>query len=230
MTVEDGGETRHTTAASGERSVTLAGRDRIDRREHHRSDQARALSAIGSRRSARIPTPRRWPRWRARSARASRRSATRRLIANSRMRLSGTGIEAAAGDDALVEAARAAGAMGDRRDHRRGRIEADAGGRRARRHRRARQQGMPGLRRRTVHAPRGAIGRDGAAGRFRAQRAVPGDERRPARGCAARDPDCVGRTVPHLDRGGRSAPRRRSRRSSIRTGRWVQRSRSIRRR
>ena len=43
-----------------------------------------------------------------------------------------------------------------------------------------------------------AAGRDRPAGRFRAQRAVSGDERQPARGCAARHPDGLGRAVPHL--------------------------------
>ena len=73
----------------------------------------------------------------------------------------------------------AAGRLGDGGDQRRGRTEADAGRDRARRHRRARQQGMSGLRRRLVHAPRGERRRDRAAGRLRAQRDVPGARRRP---------------------------------------------------
>ena len=49
-----------------------------------------------------------------------------------------------------------------------------------------------------VHAPRGGGGRDGAAGRFRAQRDVPGDDVGPARGSAPRHPDRFRRAVPHL--------------------------------
>ena len=76
-------------------------------------------------------------------------------IANSRMRCPARRIEAAAGEDALVEAAQRpadwvmaaiSGAIG---------LEADACGDRTRRDRRARQQGMPGLRGQAVHAPRG---------------------------------------------------------------------------
>ena len=52
----------------------------------------------------------------------------------------------------------------------------------------------------------------------------------PPRRRAPRHPDCVGRAVPHLVGGARSGRRRPSRRSSIRTGRWGRRSPSIRRR
>ncbi len=90
--------------------------------------------------------------------------------------LSGSGIEAGAGESALIEAAQRpaqwvigaiTGAAG---------LRAHARRRRARRNRRARQQGMSGLCRRPVHAPRGRGRRDGAAGRFRAQCPVPGHE------------------------------------------------------
>ena len=67
---------------------------------------------------------------------------------------------------------RSAGAAGLRADHGRGRT---------RRFCRARQQGMPGLRRRAVHAARGRTGRHHPAGRFRTQRAVPGHDGGPAR-------------------------------------------------
>ena len=63
--------------------------------------------------------------------------------------------------------------------------------------------------------------RDRAAGRLRAQRAVSGAGRRPPRGCPPRHPHRVGRSVPHLDARGDPRRRRRSRRSSIRTGRWA---------
>ena len=116
--------------------------------------------------------------------------------------LAGTGIEAGAGESALIEAAQRpadwvigaiTGAAG---------LAADLGGGRTRRDRCARQQGNPGLRRRPVHAPGGRSGRDRAAGRFRAQCAVPGDERKPPRGRAPRHPDGVRRPVPHRERGG----------------------------
>ena len=76
------------------------------------------------------------------------------------------------------------------------------GGGRARRDRRARQQGNAGLRRRSVHAPGGGGRRHRAAGRFRAQRTVPGHERQPTRGCAPRDPHGLRRPVPHRERRG----------------------------
>ena len=121
----------------------------------------------------------------------------------------------------------AAGRLGDGRDHRRGGLAADARGGRARRDRRARQQGDAGLRRQPVHAPRGGARRHRAAGRFRAQRDLPGARRRHARERAPHHPHRVGRAVPHLDGGGRSAPPRPSRRCATPTGRWARRSRSI---
>src|ERR1700733_11738414 len=85
--------------------------------------------------------------------------------------LAGSGIAAGAGDEAVVEAAQRpadwgmgaitgaaglgpAGRRGDGRDHGRGRLALDARGGRARRDRRARQQGNAGVRRQPVHAPR----------------------------------------------------------------------------
>ena len=55
--------------------------------------------------------------------------------------LSGTGIEAGGRRERIDRGGRAAGRMGDRGDHRRGRAQADARRRRSRRDRRARQQG-----------------------------------------------------------------------------------------
>ena len=68
--------------------------------------------------------------------------------------LSGSGIEATAGEDAVVEAAAASGRLGDGGDQRCCRTAADAGGGRARRNGGARQQGMSRLRRHAVHAAR----------------------------------------------------------------------------
>ena len=200
-----------------------AWRHRIDRCEHHRSDQARAraLSGRGRQREyQRCRAGRDCPRGR-RALRCGRRpgclSRTQeRVVRHPASRL-------AAGESAVVEAAQrpaqwVIGAI----------------------------TGAAGLRPTLAAAERGAIvalanketlvcagglfmrraaasGCDRAAGRFRAQRAVSGDGRRTARGCASRDPDGVGWTVPHLDRGSRFAARRWSRRSSIRTGRWARR-------
>jgi hypothetical protein len=72
--------------------------------------------------------------------------------------LAGSGIEAAAGVAAIIEAAQR---------------PADAGGRRTRRHGRACQQRVPGLRGRAVHAARRSQGRDRLASRFGAQRYFP---------------------------------------------------------
>ena len=69
---------------------------------------------------------------------------------------------------------RASGRLGDGGRERRCRTEARACRGRSRRHGRAGQQGMPGLRRRSLHAARGEGRRLHAAGRFRAQRAVSG--------------------------------------------------------
>ena len=114
------------------------------------------------------------------------------------MRSPARGIEAAAGEDALIEAAQRpadwvmaaiSGAVG---------LKPTLGGDRTRRDRRARQQGMPGLRRRPVHAPR----REQPAPPF--CRSTPSTTRssrrwrRPPRGRQAHHPDGVGRAVPHL--------------------------------
>ena len=123
--------------------------------------------------------------------------------------LSGSGIAAAAGESGLIEAAErpAEWVIGG---HHRGRWpQADAGGRRPRRNRRARQQGNAGLRRGAVHAPRRCRRRDRAAGRFRTQRAISGHERQPARGRAPRDSHRLRRSVPHREcRRGKDRDRR----------------------
>ena len=95
--------------------------------------------------------------------------------------LAGTGIEAAAGAEARRSRPRRAlpicvmaaivGAAG---------LRAGPGGDPARRHGGAGQQGMPGLRRCPRDARGGRFGRGPAAGRFRAQRHLPGAGRQPA--------------------------------------------------
>ena len=112
--------------------------------------------------------------------------------------LAGTGIETGAGEEALVEAALRPADWVMACDHRRRRIAADARGRRTRCDCCARQQGMPGLRRRSVHAARRREGRNRAAGRFRTQRVVSVDVGGPRRRCASHDPDGVRWSVPHL--------------------------------
>ncbi len=69
--------------------------------------QPRALSRRGGQRH--IATPPRSPRWRASSARASRRSAILPPMRELKDALAGTGIEAGAGESALIEAAAAPG-------------------------------------------------------------------------------------------------------------------------
>ena len=124
----------------------------------------------------------------------------------------------------MVEAARAAGRLGDRRDHGRRRARADARRRRARRDRRARQQGMPGLRRR----PRSCGGR-----RRRARpccRSIPSTTRSSRRSARVGARTCGASSSPPpavrsaTGRSRRSATRPSSRRSSTPTGRWVRRS------
>ena len=72
----------------------------------------------------------------------------------------------------------AARRVGHGRHRRCGGPAADLGRGAARRHGGARQQGMPGLRRRPVHARGAAPSRDASAGRFRAQRDLAGLGRR----------------------------------------------------
>ena len=176
-----------------------ARRHRLDRRQHHRSHQARAR-ALSRRGGDRKQERGRLGGAGARAAcplRGGRRS--RRLWgAQGRARRDRNRGRGRPGR--LDRGGAAAGRMGDRCDHRRRRAQADAGGGRARRDGGDRQQGMPGLRRRPVHAPRGGRRRDRAAGRFRAQCVVPGHERRPAPGRAARDPDRLRGAVSHQDR------------------------------
>ena len=93
---------------------------------------------------------------------------------------------------------RAPGRLGDGCGQRLGRTEAHARRRQARRDGRARQQGVPGLRRRDVHAQRRGVGRERAAGRFRAQRDLPGADRRAAArtSAASSSPPRAGRSAP----------------------------------
>ena len=72
-----------------------------------------------------------------------------------------------------------------------------------------------------------AAGAQRAAGRFRAQRDLPGAQRRPPRGRQPDRADRLGRAVPHLDARGDARGHASSRRSSIPTGRWARRSPSI---
>ena len=122
--------------------------------------------------------PPRLPRSRASSARALPLSAIPHAYGDLKDALAGTGIEVGAGESGLIEAAErpadwvhgaitgAAGLKPTLAAADRGAIVALA------------NKEMPGLRRRPVHAARGRRRRDDAAGRFRAQCAVPGDERR----------------------------------------------------
>ena len=164
-----------------------ARRHRLDRLEHRRSVATRA-QALPRRGGDRKPQCRGAG---AAGARARRALCRGRPIPAAYQRteeaeLSGSGIEAAAGADAFGRGGAAARRLGHGGDHRRGQPQADARRRRARRHGGARQQGMSGLRRRAVHAPRGGRRRDRAAGRFRAQRDLPGAGcRAGARTCAA---------------------------------------------
>ena len=140
-----------------------------------------------------------WRRSRASSTRALRSWPIRRPMASSRTRLSGTGIEAASGEAAVIEAAERPADWVMAAVSGCGRTEAHARRGQARRDRRARQQGMPGLRRRRVHAHRCRRRRERAAGRFRAQRDLPGADRRAARGRQPHRDHRVRRSVPHLD-------------------------------
>ena len=106
--------------------------------------------------------------------------------------------ECGAGESADHRSGRASRRLGDGRGQRRGRTEARARRRRSRRDGGARQQGMPGLRRRFLHAARGEGRRLHPAGGFRAQRAVPGARLRQPRRTGPRHHHRLRRTVPHL--------------------------------
>ena len=95
---------------------------------------------------------------------------------------------------------RASRRLGDGRDQRRSRAETGARRGRPRRGGGAREQGVPGLRRRLLHAARGQSRGLHPAGGFRAQRAVSGAEFRQPRGTGSRHHHRLRRT--------RSAPGR----------------------
>ena len=125
--------------------------------------------------------------------------------------LAGTGIECGAGESAIIEAAArpadwvmaaVSGAAG---------LKPRIGCGRSRRGGGARQQGMPGLCRRFLHAARGESRRLHPAGGFRTQRTVSGALFRQPRGTGARDHHRLGRAVPHLGRRPTSSRRRWSR-------------------
>ena len=174
-----------------------ARRHRLDRFEHHRSvaTRTRALSRRGGDSE---------PQRRRAGASGAR---TRRAFCSGRRCRSLQGIKGRARRlrhrscrrrRRLGRGRAAAGRLGHGGDHRRRQPEADARCGRTRRDRCARQQGMPGLRRRLVHAPRGRGRSDSPAGRFRAQRGVPGADVGPSRRSASRHPDRLRRAVPHL--------------------------------
>ncbi len=100
-----------------------------------------------------------------------------------------------------VRGGRRAGRLDHGGDHRRRRAGADPGRDPAGRRRGARQQGGAGLRRRRHAARGGRGGRHAAAGRFRAQRDLPGDGRQAGERGRAHRADRVGRPVPHRIRG-----------------------------
>ncbi len=169
------------TGSIGASTVDLLEKERasLSRRGRHREQECRGACRIARKVGARFAA-----------------IADPKLHGELKDALAGSGIETGAGDEAIVEAAArpadwvmAAITGADQ-------PAADAGCRRARRHGRARQQGMSRLRRRLVHAPRGREGRHRVAGRFRAQRALSGDVLRRAQRSPARDPDGIGRSVP----------------------------------
>ena len=147
-----------------------------------------------------------------------------------RAALRGSGVEAAAGPAALVEAAAEpadwtmsaiVGAAG---------LAPDAGRGGARRRARARQQGKPRLRRRPVQAHLRRHGREPDPRRQRTQRDLPVPARRARERGRADRPDRVGRPVPRLDASRRWPTSTSRRRRRIRTGRWASASRSTARR
>ena len=202
-------------------------RHRLDRRQHHRSDQARAraLSRGGGHRAAQRRGA--GARSRATSARSLPWSPILRPTAISRTRWPAPASKPRPARRRCSKRRTTSGRLGDGGDQRRDRPEADTGGHRARRNRRARQQGMPGLRRQPVHA---------AGGEQRAPpccRSIPSTTRCSRRSAPARARTSSASSSPR--RAARSAPgrsirsrrRRRSRRCAIPTGRWGRASPSI---
>ena len=206
-----------------------ARRHRFDRFEHHRSVAARAR-ALSRRGGDRKPQRRRVGESRARARRALCRGRRAGGLPGIEVRAVRLRHRSCRRRRRLGRGGAAARRVGDGGDHRRGQSEADACRGRTRRDGGARQQGMSGLRRRLVHAPRGGRGSDDPAGRFRAQRGVPGADVGPARGSAPRHPDRFRRAVPHLV--ARSHPHRDggAGAQASRPGSWGRRSRSIPRR
>ena len=138
-----------------------AGRHRLDRLEHRRSvaPGVRALSRRGGDRASQCR--------RAGAARArARRALCRRRRSGCLRRTQGRAVRLRHRSGRRRRGSRRGGAtsrrLGDGGDHRRDEPQADARRGRARRHRGARQQGMSGLRRRAVHAPRRRRRRHGA--------------------------------------------------------------------
>ena len=156
-------------------------RHRLDRCEYARPDQARAGALSGRVRSARGVMRRRL-------AKIAREVGARHAVVadpaayrDLKDALSGSRTEAAAGEDALVEACAASGRLGHGGDQRCRRIEAHAGRNRTWCDCRARQQGMSCVRGQPVHAPCCEHRRYGSSGRLRAQCRV---SRRSARAIA----------------------------------------------
>ena len=158
-------------------------RDRLGRREHRRSDQAqpgryRVEAVTAGRNAAALAQLAREL-----GARVRRRCRSGSLRCTERRAVPAAASKPPPGEAALVEAARASGRLGHGGDCRRGRSQADARGRSsaARRSRSPTRNAWSAPAPLFMRARRGGR-RDGAAGRFRAQRAVPGARRRPARG------------------------------------------------
>ena len=122
---------------------------------------------------------------------------------------------------------RAAGRLDHGGDHRRRRARGDPRRDQPGRLRGSGQQGGAGLRRRG-HAARGARGRrHAAAGRFRAQRDLPGAGGRQPRRRREDRADRLGRAVPHRDARGDGQRYPGHGAASTRSGRWAPRSASI---
>ena len=177
-----------------------AGRDRVDRRQHDGFAARRARPLPGRGADGQQQCRRRWQNSPGNSTRALRRSPIPRGFRELKDALAGTANRMRRRRKRDHRGGGAAGRLGDGRRQRRGRAEAGACGRRSRRGGGARQQGMPRLRRRFLHAARGEGGRLHPAGRFRAQCAVPGLGLRQPRRTGARDHHRLGRAVPHLGR------------------------------
>ena len=143
-------------------------------------------------------------------------------------RLSGSGIEVAAGAAAPRRRRRAAGRLRDGGHHRCCRPAPHACGREPRPARGARQQGMPGPGRRDLHEGRAPGRHRAGAGGLRALGRLPVDCRCRSRFHRAHRADGLGRAVPDLEPGGACAAQLRSRRSAIPTGPWGARSPSTR--